>query len=156
MILILNNYAENETVQQIVEAVQQYTNVPIEVISFKQVKEIDSNKTSCLILSGSRCNLSDKEDEKKYVDEIELVKALQAPLLGICFGHHILGRAYATEILRGKWIKKTEKVKILASNELFSSWDTGNEITVEESHGDYIKEPPRGFTSLARSESCRI
>ena len=76
--------------------------------------------------------------------------------MGICFGHHILGRAYATEILRGKWIKKTEKVKILASNELFSSWDTGNEITVEESHSDYIKELPRGFTLLARSESCRI
>ena len=156
MILIIDNYIENERVQQIVEAVQQYTNVLIAVMSFEHVKEIDSSKISCLILSGSTCNLSNKEDEKKYIDEIEFVKACQAPVLGICFGHHILGRAYGSEILRGKWIKNLEKVKILASNELFSSWDTGNEITVEESHGDYIKKLPRRFTLLASSESCKI
>ena len=156
MILILDNYAKNGRVQQIVGAVQQYTNVPIDVISFKQVKEIDSCRIFCLILSGSTCNLSNKEDEKKYIDEIEFVKACQAPLLGICFGHHILGRAYGSEILGGKWVKNSEKVKILASNELFSSWDTGDEITVKESHGDYIKELPREFTLLASSESCKI
>ena len=121
MILILDNYAKNGRVQQIVEAVQRYTSVPIDVISFKQVKENDSSKISCLILSGSTRNLSDKEDKKKYIEEIEFVKAYQAPLLGICFGHHILGRAYSSEILPGKWIKKSERVKILVSNELFSS-----------------------------------
>ena len=156
MILILDNYAKNGRVQQIVEAVQQYTNVPINVISFKQVKEIDSSKISCLILSGSMCNLSNKEDEKKYIDEIEFVKACQAPVLGICFGHHILGRAYGSEILRGKWTEKREKVKILASDELFSSWNAGDEITVKESHRDYIEELPRGFSLLASSESCKI
>lgn len=156
MILILDNYAKNGRVQQIVEAVQQCTSVPTDVISFEQVKEIDSSKISCLILSGSTYNLSNKGDEKKYINEIDFVKACQAPLLGICFGHHILGSAYGSEILRGKWIKKSEKVKILASNELFSSWDAGDEITVKESHGDYIKELPRGFTLLASSESCKI
>jgi len=156
MILIIDNYIENGRVQQIVEAVQQCTNVPIDVVSFRLVKEIDSSEISCLILSGSTCNLSNKEDEKKYTDEIEFVKACQVSVLGICFGHHILGRACGSEILRGKWTKKTEKVEILTRNELFSSWDTGDEITVKESHGDYIEKLPREFIKLASSESCKI
>ncbi len=156
MILIIDNYLENERVQQIMKAVQQHTNVPIDVISFEHVKEIDSSKISCLLLSGSTCNLSNKEDEKRYIYEIEFVKACQAPVLGICFGHHILGIAYGSKILRGKWSKNLETVKILARNELFSSWDTDDEITVEESHEDYIKKLPRGFTLLASSKSCKI
>ena len=65
MILVIDNYIENERVQQIVKVVQQYTNVPIDVVSFEHMKEIDSSEISCLILSGSTCNLSNKEDEKK-------------------------------------------------------------------------------------------
>lgn len=156
MILILDNYAKNGRVQQIVEAVRQYTNAPIDVISFKQVKEIDSSKIFCLILSGSAYNLSNKEDEKIYIDEIEFVKACQAPVLGICFGHHILGRAYGSGILQGDRIKEEKRVRILERNEIFSSWNICEEIIVNESHRDYVAQLPKGFVLLADSENCQI
>jgi len=156
MILIIDNYLKNGRVNQIKCAVQKYTNEPIKIINFKQVKQIDFCEVSCLILSGSTCNLSNKKDEKKYSDEIESVKRCPVPILGICFGHHILGKAYDSEILRGKRIKKLEKVKIVTSDDLLGSWDIYHEITVEESHSDYVKELPREFTLLASSESCEI
>jgi len=156
MILILDNYAKNGRVQQIVEAVQQYTNEPLNVISFKRAKENDSSKISCLILSGSAHNLSNKEDEKKYINEIEFIKACQAPVLGICFGHHILGRAYGSKILQGGWIKGEKGIRVLKRNEIFSSWSVGEKIIVNESHRDYVAQLPKGFVLLADSGSCQI
>ena len=63
MMLIIDNYPENERVVPIKLAVQEYTNEPVKILHFKQVKEIGLGDVSCVILSGSTCNLSNEEDE---------------------------------------------------------------------------------------------
>ena len=42
------------------------------------------------------------------------------------------------------------------NDEIFSSWETGTEIIVCQSHRDCLANVPDGFVWLAESESCKI
>lgn len=99
-----------------------------------------------LILSGSPSSVY--EDGAPKCDPE--VFQLRIPVLGICYGLHLI-----SHVLGGK-VERAEKkefgrseLRILDKSDLFKG--LGDKITVWMSHGDYLREPPPGFETAAAS-----
>lgn len=123
--------------------------------SFKVIKldEIEGCKFesfSGIIISGSPILLT-KVDLQKYLKLFRFIKSVNIPILGICFGHQIIGLEYGSEIHIGKLINKKEYIEIVKDNKLFSGVE--NNSLFQEDRSEYITLPG-GFYLLAKSESC--
>jgi len=80
-------------------------NVKIETIHFSKLNLKDMEDYIGIILSGSSLNVSDfyyNDKLIRYFDqEIELIRSIdQLPILGICFGFHIITYAFEGQVCR--------------------------------------------------------
>ena len=108
-----------------------------------------------VVISGSPMMLEKQDPPARLV---EFVRRLRCPVLGICFGHQLLGRAFGAEVRSSaQFLEQLEKVRILIPGNIFHG--LGSEIEVLESHQEYL-EPnsieSRGWQILAVSDSCPV
>ncbi len=108
-----------------------------------------------VVISGSLMML-EKEDPPARL--VEFVRRLRCPVLGICFGHQLLGRAFGAEVRSSaQFLEQLEKVRILVPGNIFHG--LGSEIEVLESHREYLEPDSvksRGWQILAVSDSCPV
>ena len=159
--LIINNYYKPKNrnkVRQIIEALRECGERDCELKDYRNIpKQEIKGKYDAVILSGSSAHLGDPEHLSWYEEEIKLIQRINVPLLGICFGHQLIGKAFGSEIESlPESIKGFGEVEILEPDEIFSSWKRGEKITVCQSHQDYVASLPSDFICLAKSESCEI
>lgn len=76
------------------------------------------------------------------------------PVLAICYGHQLVAKKLGGVVRRGKGEYGKTLVKVLERDVLFEGW--GDQEVVWMSHGDYVAEPPPGFSVLAVSENGYI
>jgi len=114
------------------------------------VSEIRTIKPKGIILSGGPSSVNDKGApliDKKIFD-------LGIPVLGICYGHQIIG----------KYFGKTSPSKIKEyGKKILDIRDNGNllkKLSKKEqvwmSHGDKVAELPKDFKILAKTDTCPI
>jgi len=108
-----------------------------------------------LVLSGS--DRSIKEALPWMLEEEELLRnAVDArvPVLGICFGHQLLGEAFGAGIVtREKRIGLFE-VAVVGGDATFDG--IGDVATVPEQHADQLAGIPEGFALIATSDYCPV
>ena len=123
-----------------------------EVTILKLDKIIDSDFELCsgIIISG-RPTLLTQENIQKHLDKLNFIKDVSIPILGICFGHQIIGLLYKAEIKIGESIDKKEIIEITENNNLFKN--ILNNSLFQEAHSEFISLP-KNFVLLAKSESC--
>jgi len=160
-ILIVNNYSKKEyvnRVDQIACALKKTGKSQCEIWSFFEINEKEiSDDVEAIILSGSTAHLQNQSHLSMYTGEIEFVKQVEVPVLGICFGHQLIGKAYGSQIhALPRFIPGFKPITILEPNEIFSSWSRGEEIVLTQSHQDYLTNLPEDFVWLATSETCKI
>lgn len=104
-----------------------------------------------LIFSGGPHSVYDKNapDIQK-----EILK-LNIPILAICYGMQLIAKKEGTEVLGAK---KREYGKTLilvdANSPLFIDMEKAQEVLM--SHGDQVKQLPKGYKKIAYSENCPI
>jgi GMP synthase (glutamine-hydrolysing) len=124
---------------------------------YSDIENREPPKTEAMILSGSEASLTDSEDFDLYKSEIELIKKMDLPILGICFGHQLIGKTFGSQLGRfDDFVKGFRTIEIIEPNDIFSSWKIGQNVTVFQYHKDYLTNPPKDFVLLAKSESCEI
>lgn len=161
-ILIINNYKNQEKyeekIQEIKDALETLGKNDTCEMSFSNInKKKTYHNVEAVILSGSEAHLQDKADLDVYQAEIEFVKKTDLPVLGICFGHQLIGKTFGSKIESlSDFQSEPTKITILEPDEIFSSWKTGQEIVVAQSHRDYVSNLPKRFICLAESETCPI
>lgn len=116
-------------------------------------------KARGVLVTGSPLSLTEREP---WMDELgdALLRAGAAgtPVLGVCFGHQLLGRAAGGDVRanpRGREIG-TVRVQLTPAGRkdpLFS-WAESGEIEVQATHLDAVLPPPPGATLLASNEVC--
>lgn len=157
MLIVVDNYYKSENegkADQIVEALKKCGRSQIKVVKYDSIDEETISSAEALILSGSAAHPWKKEHMAMYKNEISIVQNCEIPILGICFGHQLIGKAFDAEARKlPSTIKGFEKVEILQPDDIFSSWENGSILQLCQSHKDQISLPPN-FLHLARSNSC--
>jgi len=159
--LIINCYRElpDKKIKNYCELIDNFSSY--EVVYDKDVKKnFKVNDYNAVIISGSEDYIS---KGKYFKDFLKFLKSIKIPVLGICYGHQIIAKAFGVEIIHGlkkiikPYPKNPEEVFILNKDEIFHGLD--NNINVYESHIEYVNPEylsKFGFKLLANSKSCPV
>lgn len=102
------------------------------------------------IISGAPILLTEV-DSDPYLKILERILDLGKPLLGICFGHQLIGLYFGSIASRMKTIDDMEVISIIDESAIFNRLPM--EISMREDHCETISVP-EGFKLLASSDSC--
>ncbi len=158
--LLVNCYikaAEVAELEKVLEMHSQVSAVPYRAIcSGYQIGEFDA-----VVVSGSEARIVKPQDKAMYTGVLELIRACEVPLLGICFGHQLLCSAFGakTGTLPQPVINRFEQVRLIQTCDLFASFPEGQTITLAQYHNDYVQKDglkEAGFKLLADSASCEV
>jgi GMP synthase (glutamine-hydrolysing) len=108
-----------------------------------------------VVLSGGPSSVYEAQSPKLSMDFFEYFIEEKIPLLGICYGLHLIVHQLGGEIIQSdkKEYGKTE-LQIIKKNILFKSLNQKEIVWM--SHGDQISSLPKGFQVLAKTNTCPI
>ncbi len=112
----------------------------------------DFKNINAIILSGSPLMLTEI-DHQPFHDKFGFLKESSLPVLGICFGHQVLGVLHGAKIYRGDHILKDEEIELLQEDPLFE--DLGSVTVMAQSHTEGITLPD-DFIHLASSSTYAV
>ena len=124
-------------------------NVYSEVVppNIKLSKVLDK-KPACIILSGGPSSVYEEGAAKFDLKILEL----QIPILGICYGLHLLVQSYGGKVKNsdmGEYGLAT--IKITKNSILFDKIPKDSKVWM--SHGDLVSKLPRNWSTLAKSSN---
>jgi len=161
--LIINCY-RNRQDEKIKDYFGLISNLSSYEYDVKYHRDIEKNHNvenyNFIIISGSENCISKKQYSPDF---LEFLKRVNIPVLGICYGHQIIAKAFSVEIIHGSeainkpYPERPEEVQILDKNEIFIGLK--NKINVYESHQEYVNPEyldKFGIKLLASSKSCPV
>lgn len=160
-ILIVNNYPSKKDsykIDMIKNALLDSGISRVLVWSFSEINgQLPPKDVEAIVLSGSDSHLNTPDHATRYQSEIEFVRKAEVPVLGICFGHQLIGMAFGAGIYSlNHFIQGLKDVTILQPVGIFCSWKRGDIVRVEQNHKDCLSGTPKGFICLAKSQSCGV
>jgi len=123
-----------------------------EIVALEKIK--DSNKSwEKVIISGAPILLSQIEDTSEYIKKAQFLLDLKIPILGICFGHQIIGMAYGASVFMGKEDRAGQNIN--SSKEDWITKGLNEVFEMQEDHCEYI-DLPAEFELLASSNITQV
>lgn len=119
----------------------------IAIADFKS--ELLPNYTA-VIISGAPILITEI-DMTNYFDQMTWIKTFEKPLLGICFGHQIIGLINGSFASRMREDRDWQEIEILEYSELFDKLPTTFDMM--QDHCETISIP-QGFKLIASSDAC--
>lgn len=109
----------------------------------------DMHSVDCIMLSGSERLITEGE----YRDEwLEVIKAVDLPTIGICYGFQIICLAFGSVFYRDENIKEEVKITKLREYPLFDGLP--NEVFLPESHQEFISAVREPLIPVMFSDKC--
>jgi GMP synthase (glutamine-hydrolysing) len=105
-----------------------------------------------IIISGAPILLS-KLDAASYLHKFSFIKQFKYPVLGICFGHQIIGLLHGSEVFLGTPVRKPEEITIIEADPLFSGLIEKPLFVQDHTEGISL---PNNFLHLAQSENYAV
>ena len=105
-----------------------------------------------IILSGGPSSVY---DEGVPTAEPELLE-LGIPILGICYGLHVIAHLEGAEVVLGKREYGRAELTVHEPGELFEGFAVDEPTQVWCSHGDHVDEPPPGYRTLASTGTLSV
>ena len=157
-ILVINNYKEPEKAKQSLHNIALCTGQRPEMLDYKTKHLLDAvlrRDPDLAILTGSNFMLAKPDTQMVFQPEMDLVRKLNLPFLGICFGHQLIGAAYGAEVADlGHAVREFKEIKLLAEDPIFDGLP--GSIRVSESHRQVLTRVPDGFHHLAESATSQV
>lgn len=119
------------------------------VITPGQLPAIASRTPAAIIISGNPALICDSGTD--FLHDFDVLRTLELPILGICFGHQVIGMLYGAEVTMGKEDRELRRVEILQTKPLFGKISADSKF--QQDHTEEIPLP-QGFTRLATSSHC--
>lgn len=105
-----------------------------------------------IIFSGSPTFLTEV-DHAPYLERFSCIRQGKVPVLGICFGHQVMGIVHGAKIFRGKPVREEISIHVVKEDKLFAGLTPVTRMT--EDHTEGISLPP-SFIHLAYSTDYPI
>ena len=157
-LVLVSNYRDREKGQKALVNLARCAGEPVGLVEHGTrglAGRLAEMEPSLVFLSGSEYLLSRPRTRERFREQLELVKDAPFPILGICFGHQLIGTAFGAGMSDlGLMVRRFEPVDILDHNPLFSGLPPT--ITVAESHRQALDSVPEGFVRLAQSATSSI
>ncbi|MBL4653511.1 MAG: gamma-glutamyl-gamma-aminobutyrate hydrolase family protein [Flavobacteriales bacterium] len=148
MILIIDcGSSKTPEIEKNLTAVKQHS------ITLKYTDTFDSsNQYKGIIISGAP-TLVTELDPQPYIDKFLFLLSIEIPVLGICFGHQILGMVFGATAAKCKEARKP--IEIIIQNELRIFNELNSSSSFSEDHCEMISLP-KDFIQTASSLFCEI
>lgn len=146
MILILDcGSTKTFYIEEIIDEFCDYTTIPI--LDFKQD---DLTGMKGVILSGAPLLITEQNIEP-YLEKTTWLKNSTIPVLGICFGHQLIGLTFGAFASRMREDRDWQTIEVFEECILFDKLPT--EFEMMEDHCETISIPS-GFKLIASSDAC--
>ena len=157
-IVVVNNYKETGQTERAVQNIERCTGQSTEKIDFNELdlnRRVVEFEPDLVILTGSSALLSKPRTHELFQPEMDLVRNARFPILGICYGHQIIGSAFGT-LMRdlGQMLRGYEKVSVVQKHPLFDGLPS--DLMVAESHRQELTNVPDEFQHLAQSTTSKV
>ena len=157
-ILVINNYKEPEKAKRALHNIALCAGQQPEMIDYKIAGMHDlvlQKNPDIAILTGSNFMLSKPDTRMVFQHEMDLVRKLDRPFLGICFGHQLIGAAYGSEVVDlGHNVREFKEIRLIGKDPIFDGLPSS--IRVSESHRQALARVPEGFRHLAESATSQV
>lgn len=135
-------------VPDIVKMVEQ-NGVKTEIVKLSENKKWNGNG---IIISGAPVLLTET-DPKPYLKLSGQIKHVKVPLLGICFGHQLIGLHFGAEIKKCTADRERQKIHFFRDTRITSGFSEMMEF--KEDHCECITLPDN-FDLVASSVTCEV
>lgn len=147
MILVID--CGSSKVPDIVECIDEFMDV--ETLKLNEVPTSDLSKYAGIVISGAPILLTEV-DPTPYLEKVSFIKEFDRPILGICFGHQLLGLTFGAHVTRQKDDRDWQTIEVLEEEHpLFAKF--APEFEMMEDHCETVSIPS-GFVHLAVSDAC--
>jgi GMP synthase (glutamine-hydrolysing) len=157
-IVVVNNYKEPNQTEKAVQNIEKCTGQSVEKIDYTEENlhaRVVESGPDLVILTGSSALLSKPRTRELFRPEIDLVRKAQFPILGICYGHQIIGSAFGAPMRDlGQMLRGYEKISIVHKHPLFDGLPS--DLVVAESHRQELTKVPDEFQHLAQSTRSKV
>ena len=157
-IVVVNNYKEPSQTDRAVLNIEKCTGQSVEKIDFKESdlhNKVIESEPDLIILTGSSALLSKPRTRELFQPEMDLVRRTRFPILGICYGHQIIGSAFGAPMRDlGQMFRGYEKVSTVKKHPLFDGLPS--DVIVAESHRQELTKVPEEFQHLAQSTTSKV
>ena len=157
-IVVVNNYKEPSQIDRAVLNIEKCIGQSIEKMDYKEQdlpSKIVESEPDLVILTGSSALLSKPRTRELFQPEIDLVRSAKFPVLGICYGHQIIGSAFDAPMRDlGQMFRGYEKVSVVKKHPLFDGLPS--DLVVSESHRQELTKVPNEFQHLAQSTTSKV
>ncbi len=117
------------------------------------LKKLYAKNPKALILSGGPSSVSAKKAPKLMKEILDS----PLPVLGICYGMHLLSHMSAGKVSSGGSREYgAAELTVLKNSGLFKGFSVGQKLPVWMSHGDSVEKVPSDGEITARSETCPV
>lgn len=124
-------------------------NIDCVCVGYFDFDEKSVEKYAGVIFSGAPIMLTEV-DQTPYLKTMDWVKTYNKPILGICFGHQLLGLLHDASVSMQREDRDLQWVEVIAHNPLFD--DLNNPVEMQEDHCESISVP-LGFVLSATSDA---
>jgi GMP synthase (glutamine-hydrolysing) len=118
-------------------------------VGYYDFDEKTVEKYDGVIFSGAPILLTEV-DQEPYLKTMDWVNNYNKPILGICFGHQLLGLLHGASVSMQREDRDLQWIEVIAHNPLFDDLD--NPMEMQEDHCESISVPP-GFVLSATSDA---
>lgn len=147
MIYIIDcGYSSIYKLEDLVDQYMDYKTIP--ALDLKE-ELVDTEELKGFVISHSSINILSNQVEK-FLSIVELVLSFNRPVLGIGFGHHLLGLLYDAQIHHSPYVNGVVEIGILNFDPLFKKLPTDIYMVKDISSGISV---PREFELIASSDS---
>ncbi len=124
--------------------------IDVQIIPFLDLKKTDLSPFEGIIISGAPILLTEIDPEP-YLDTFRWILDENRPILGICFGHQIMGLLHGARVARMKEDRDFQEIEVIKDDLLFERLPDVFEM--QEDHCEHISVP-KNFDLLACSDAC--
>ena len=146
--------------EELVAAVNKFSTVLLADFSLIDERHLIGSDIDAVIISGSGARIVHPAERQMFSSVIKLIKTCERPLLGICYGHQLLCYAFGADVgALPEEVLRFENVRLLADDEVFSGFKSGQIVPIFESHHDYVLKNSlerAGMILLADAPSCEV